>query len=347
MTFIEAVATHLPSYRYKTSEIVSAASGWLNSSSDECALFERLSSATHIETRAFALPIEKILALEGQEARATIFREVGPQLLQTVIEKALSATARTPSDVQGLLLTSCSVPSIPAIDVPVIQSLAISPHVVRIPIFQHGCAGGAMGLAFAHRIRFPEGITLLTSVELCSLVYQASDLSGGNIVGSAIFGDGAACVVLSEKEGPLRILATHAHLIPNSYGLMGYDILDDGAHLRLEKEVPQCLALNVPDTISSFLAEHKLTAKDIAWWIFHPGGAKILNMLESSLGLSREQTHWGWDTLRDNGNMSSASVLFALSKFLEDRVYRSGDKLLMLGVGPGLTLQINLFECLT
>lgn len=347
MTFIEAVSTHLPPYRYKTSEIVSAASCWLNSSPDERALFERLSSATQIETRAFALPIEEILALDGQGSRATIFRELGPELLKNVIEKALIASSHTPREVEGLILTSCSVATIPAIDVPVIQSLGMSPNILRIPIFQHGCVGGAIGLGFANHVSGAEGITLLTSVELCSLVYQAADLSGGNIVGSAIFGDGAACVVLSQKEGPLRIVSTHTHLIPNSYGLMGYDILDDGMHLRLEKEVPQCLAMHVPDTISSFLAKHKLAASDIAWWIFHPGGAKILNMLETSLRLSREQTHWGWDTLRDNGNMSSASVLFALSRFLEDRVYRSGDKLLMLGVGPGLTLHINLFECLT
>jgi alkylresorcinol/alkylpyrone synthase len=83
----------------------------------------------------------------------------------------------------------------------------------------------------------------------------------------------------------------------------------------------------------------------VAWWIFHPGGAKILNTLENSLKLSREQCRWGWDALREHGNMSSASVLFALASFLDERPYKPGDKVFMLGVGPGLMLQCNLFEC--
>lgn len=345
MTFVHTVATKLPTYRYTTSEIVKAASGWLKSTPEEQALFERLSSATLIENRAFAIPLEEILSLNGTATRASIFQEVGPTLLHDVMAQALEDTALHPSDVQGLVFTSCSVPSIPAIDVPAIHSLRLSPSILRVPIFQHGCAGGAVGLAFADRVSTPQGITLLASVELCSLVYQSKNLSGGNLVGSAIFGDGAACAVLSQTHGPLEVLGTQSYLIPNSYNLMGYDILDDGTHLRLDREVPQCLATTAPDTIHSFLARHSLTAKEIAWWIFHPGGAKILSTLENSLRLSRAQTRWGWETLRDNGNMSSASVLFALSAFLRDKPYKTGDKLLMLGVGPGLTLQLNLFEC--
>jgi alkylresorcinol/alkylpyrone synthase len=188
-------------------------------------------------------------------------------------------------------------------------------------------------------------VTFLASVELCSLVYQGADLQAGNIVGSAIFGDGAACVVISPDRGSLRIVDSQSFLIPNTSDLMGYDIFDDGTHLRLDREIPQALLSAAPRAIDEFLDNVGLSSSDVRWWLFHPGGAKILSSLEETLSVSRAQTRWSWESLRDHGNMSSASILFALKGFLDDKEFSSGDRMVMLGVGPGLTLQLNLFEC--
>ena len=345
MTYVQAISTHLPPYRYSTEHITKAADEWLSNSPSERALFERLASSTKIENRAFGLPIEELLALRGQGERSKIFIEVGTSLLTEVVKKGLSAARASAEDVTALIMTSCSVPSIPSIDTRAIGQIGIPATVLRLPVFQYGCAGGAIGISLAQHLSSPEGITILASVELCSLVYQAEDLQAGNIVGSAIFGDGAACVVVSQKPGPLKVVASQSFLIPNTCDLMGYDLMDDGAHLRLDREIPQALLKAAPATIDTFLQNHGLTTGDISWWLFHPGGAKILSSLEESFGLSRDQAKWGWDTLRENGNMSSASILFALEAFLRERPYRVGDKMLMLGVGPGLTLQVNLFEC--
>jgi alkylresorcinol/alkylpyrone synthase len=126
---------------------------------------------------------------------------------------------------------------------------------------------------------------------------------------------------------------------------MGYDLMDDGAHLRLDREIPQALLSATPTFVESFLREHGLSPDDVQWWLFHPGGAKILSSLEETFSLKRHQAKWAWDTLRENGNMSSASILFALHSFMQERPYKPGDKVIMLGVGPGLTLQLNLFDC--
>lgn len=345
MTYVQAVTTHLPPYRYSTDQITNAAGTWLSDSPSERALFERLASSTKIETRAFGLPIEELMTLRGQGERSKIFLEVGTSLLTEVVKKGLSAGGISAEDVSALILTSCSVPTIPSIDTRAIGQIGIPATVLRLPIFQYGCAGGAMGISLARHLSLPKGVTVLAAVELCSLVYQRDDLQAGNIVGSAIFGDGAACVVVSEKPGPLKIVASQSFLIPNTYELMGYELMDDGAHLRLDREIPQALLKAAPTAIDTFLRNHHLTTGDISWWLFHPGGAKILSSLEESFGLSRDQAKWGWDTLRENGNMSSASILFALEAFLRERPYKVGDKVLMLGVGPGLTLQVNLFEC--
>jgi alkylresorcinol/alkylpyrone synthase len=113
----------------------------------------------------------------------------------------------------------------------------------------------------------------------------------------------------------------------------------------LDREIPQALLAAAPRAIESFLSKAGLVPKDVRWWLFHPGGAKILSSLEETLSVSRAQTRWSWESLRDHGNMSSASILFALKGFLDDQEYSAGDRMVMLGVGPGLTLQLNLFEC--
>jgi alkylresorcinol/alkylpyrone synthase len=345
MSFIHSVVTATPPYRYATQEITDKAGLWLKSSPQEKALFERLANSTKIDYRNFALPIDDLLALRGPAERAQIFKETGGALLREVIAKALSASGLSTQDVGALLTTSCSVPTIPAIDAQAINELRLSETILRLPVYQYGCAGGAIGISLARHLCATSGVTLLASVELCSLVYQGSDLQAGNIVGSAIFGDGAACVVISPEEGPLRIANSQSYLIPDSHGLMGYDICDDGAHLRLDREIPQALLSSAPKAIDAFLGQSNLSRGDISWWLFHPGGAKILTSLEDTLSVRRAQSRWAWESLRDHGNMSSASILYALQSFIQDREYKPGDRMLMLGVGPGLTLQMNLFEC--
>jgi alkylresorcinol/alkylpyrone synthase len=345
MSFVHSVVTALPPYRYATSEITERAGSWLQNSAPERALFERLAASTKIEHRNFALPIDDLLALSGPAVRSEIFKEMGGSLLREVLSQAMDAAELSPRNVGALISTSCSVPTIPAIDASVVQRLGMRETVLRLPVFQYGCAGGAIGISLGRHLSGTTGVTLLASVELCSLVYQGADLQAGNIVGSAIFGDGAACVVISPESGPLRIVDSQSHLIPHTSELMGYDIFDDGTHLRLDREIPQALLTAAPTAIESFLETKGLSSRDVRWWLFHPGGAKILASLEATLSVSREQTRWSWESLRDHGNMSSASILFALKGFLDDKEYNVGDKMVMLGVGPGLTLQLNLFEC--
>ena len=345
MSFVHSVVTALPPYRYSTKEITEKAGAWLKDSEQERALFERLANSTKIDHRNFALPIDDLLALSGPAVRAQIFKEMGGSLLREVLSQAMKATGIEPRDVGALLSTSCSVPTIPAIDASVVGELGMRETLLRLPVFQYGCAGGAIGISLGRHLCATAGMTFLASVELCSLVYQGSDLQAGNIVGSAIFGDGAACVAISPDRGALRIVDSQSFLIPNTSGLMGYDIFDDGTHLRLDREIPQALLSAAPKAIDSFLGNVGLSSRDVRWWLFHPGGAKILSSLEETLSVSRAQTRWSWESLRDHGNMSSASILFALKSFLDDKEYVPGDRMVMLGVGPGLTLQLNLFEC--
>jgi predicted naringenin-chalcone synthase len=181
MTFVAAVTTDSPPFRYDTADIRRAAEKWLKVSPEHQSLFERLTASTQIESRAFALPVEQVLSLNGPSERSAVFERAGTSLLESVVRSALENSGYAPRDVAAFLFTSCSVPAIPSIDVKVVERVGLSPATVRLPIFQHGCAGGAVGLSLAHQLAPSSGITLLASVELCSLVYQSRDLTGVSI----------------------------------------------------------------------------------------------------------------------------------------------------------------------
>ncbi len=344
MGVVRAISTALPVHAHSREDIQRVGAQWLESSPHDRELFHRFVDNSRIEQRHFAIPLETILALKGTKERAEHFQREGRALLRAVTYNLLASQGVAPQEIEHLIFTSCSSPTIPSIDASVVSDVGMKPSIKRIPVYQHGCAGGVVGLGIAHRILKENELCLLAAVELCSLVYQQDDLSGGNLVGSAIFGDGAAAVLLAHSGAGLRIVDAQSYLVPDSQHLMGYGIEDDGPHLRLDRALPQALLKYAPLFVSGFLKSHGLTYRDISWWLFHPGGVKVLTTLESAFSIPRERARWAWEVLERYGNMSSASVLFVLQAFMQSEAAKSGERICMLGVGPGLTIEAILFE---
>lgn len=344
MPAIKSVTTAVPEYRYGKEDIIAAGASWLHGNEEKRALFERFVRAAETDFRSFCVPIEEVLRLNGQRKRAAHFEELAPALASKPLERALHQAGISAKEVNTFLFTSCTCPLIPSVDALLVEAAGMERTVRRIPLYQHGCAGGMVGLSLAKRFaEFGENV-VLTSAEFCSLVFQRADHSAGHLVGSAIFGDGSASVVVTPDDEGLVYLDATSHLLPNTRHLMGYDILDDGSHLRLDRELPKHLAEAVPQLVDSFLSKNGLTREKVKWWLFHPGGIKILNFLDEAFALKREQSRWAHEVLREVGNLSSASVLFVLERFLVDKDYSIGDTVLLLGVGPGLTIELTLFE---
>lgn len=344
MPSIASVGTALPSFKYTFSDVQDVGERWLANNSDGLALFKRLTSAGNNRSRFFAVPPDGILNLNGLQNRAELFEREAPPLGQESLERALSAAGLRPADLSTFLFTSCSCPVIPSVDSLIMERLEMPRATRRIPIYQHGCAGGIIGISLAARLAQPGSKVALTSVELCSLVFHPDDHSGAQLVGSAIFGDGAASVIIDTEDKGLVIKSTESFLVPESRHLMGYETHDDGFHLRLDRQLPARLADIAPRQVKHFLLSQGLTAEEIDHWLFHPGGVKILDSLERSLCKDRRSATWARDTLTEVGNLSSASVLFVLDRFLNAKVVKHGERILMLGVGPGLTLELILFE---
>lgn len=80
----------------------------------------------------------------------------------------------------------------------------------------------------------------------------------------------------------------------------------------------------------------------IAHWAIHPGGRSILDKTEAKLGLSEEQLVPSRETLRQYGNMSSATILFVLKAILDAPTTEDRERVCAMAFGPGLTVETGL-----
>ncbi len=344
MSSIVGIGTALPEYTYSQDEILGLGEQWLKGDANNIGLFKRFVTSSKTQNRHFVVPPEKILSIGGLKERADLFEEFAAPLGSASLQTALKESNIGNSDLSSIVFTSCSCPSIPSVDALIVENLKLNRTINRIPMYQHGCAGGVAGLRLAAELSKVQGNIAVTSVELCSLVFQRGLPSGAQLVGAAIFADGAASALVSPMDRGLVFRGSESFLIPRTRHLMGYDIFDDGFHLRLDRELPQALLEVAPERIKSFLAGHDLTPEQIPYWLFHPGGTKILDFLETNLSLKAHQSSWARQVLSTVGNLSSATVLFVLKEFLDSKIYKHQDKIMMVGVGPGLTLELILFE---
>ena len=185
--------------------------------------------------------------------------------------------------------------------------MGLSPQTKRIPIFGLGCVAGAAGIArAADYVRaFPQQSALLLSVELCSLTIQQDDLSVANLISSGLFGDGAAAVIVSgadiqAREGP-EIIATRSVFYPDTEYVMGWDISEKGFRIVLSRDVPEVVLRNLGRDADEFLSEHGLDRSDVATWVLHTGGPKVLEATETALGLPPGALQASWECLGRTG----------------------------------------------
>jgi alkylresorcinol/alkylpyrone synthase len=275
------------------------------------------------------------------------YQEKAVELGLQVTEQALAQANMAAADVDLFVTVSCTGVMIPSLDAHIATVMGFRPDVRRLPITELGCAAGAAGLArtWEYITAFPDRTALLVSVEIPTLTFQRRDISQANLISAALFGDGAAGVVVTgrEAQGP-RILASECFLFPNSLTAMGFDLRDTGFHIVLSKDVPELIRERVKGLAEGFLARQGLRQEDISAFLLHPGGQKLLSFMQEELGLTRADTEISWEILRRYGNLSSASVLFILNEWLVQREMPSGSYGLLMAFGPGFTAEMLLLQ---
>jgi alkylresorcinol/alkylpyrone synthase len=352
-TTIAAVEGVLPPHQYPQDEITEAFATFCLPDGRRRALLRQLHEASQVRTRHLALPLEQYAKLDGFGAANDAFIETGVDLGERAVAGALARAGLGPADVDLLLTTSVTGIAAPSIDARLVNRLGLRTDVKRVPVFGLGCVAGAAGIGrlYDYLRAWPDQVAVLLAVELCSLTVQRDDPSVPNMVASGLFGDGAAAVVVVGAERAARldlpgpgVVATRSRFYPDTEGVMGWDIGGSGFRIVLSAGVPTLVEEYLRDDVGSFLDEHGLVPADIATWVCHPGGPKVLDALARALEVPRAALQLTWDSLSRIGNLSSASVLHVLADTIRLRRPARGAPGVLLAMGPGFCSELVLLR---
>lgn len=345
---IVAVTKELPQFCRTTVEIVPFVEAWLSQTDDR---FKRkvvkVFEGAGVDKRYGIMNIEEVFTATSFEAKNNIYVREVKKLGKAVLLRALEKACWLPTSLDFIITVSCTGIMIPSLDAYLINDLGLREDIIRLPVTEMGCAAGVSGLIYAaHFLRANPGKRIaVVAVESPTATFQLNDLSMANMVSAAIFGDGAACVLLSSEiaaVGP-KILGEAMYHFTNSTHLMGFDLTNGGLKMILDPAVPAAIAENFPQIVHPFLKNQGTSIEAIDHLIFHPGGRKIVQTVEDLFGKMGKDINDTKEVLRAYGNMSSATVLYVLERFMEKGIPH-GQTGLVLSFGPGFSAQRVLLE---
>lgn len=275
--------------------------------------------------------------------RNDVFIVEAPKLAFQAARKALDLWGHKPSEITHIISVSCTGFMAPGIEFHLVPQLGLKNNVDRLGINFMGCFGAFKGIRVAtalahesskHRI-------LLVCTEICSLHIQ-SDVSVNSFIANALFGDGAAAVIIGcdEATGLIEIVDASSLAIPDSNRELTWEASDFGYRMGLSITVPETIRKEIYPFAHGLISNKaKFSQCD---WAVHPGGKAILNGVEKACNLGPEHLWASWSVLKLYGNMSSPTILFVLKKLIEKP--SNHEWILGLGFGPGLSLEGTLFR---
>ena len=345
---IKTVTKQLPKYSRNTDEIIPFLDAWLEGQDERfIRKVKKIFEGAAVDKRYSIMdPIEVFTKTSFEERNDIYVREV-IDLGEKVLEKALAKAKWMPEDLDYIITVSCTGIMIPSLDAYLINKLKLRQDIVRLPVTEMGCAAGVSGIIYAKNFlkANPGKRAAVIAVESPTATFQLDDYSMANIVSAAIFGDGAACVLLSshkDDDGP-EIVAEEMYHFYDNIDMMGFKLTNSGLQMVLDIEVPETISSHFPAIINPFLEKNQLDISQIDHLIFHPGGKKIVQTVEalfSDMGKNINDTK---EVLRLYGNMSSATVLYVLERIMDDKPEK-GTRGLMLSFGPGFSAQRVLLQ---
>ncbi len=345
---ITKVVKQLPQYMRETKEILPFVSQWLSGHEDRfrrkvLKVFENAA----VDKRYGIMNIEEVFTATSFEEKNDIYIREVKKLGTSVLQKALQEAKWDPKSLDYIITVSCTGIMIPSLDAFIINDLNLRQDIIRLPVTEMGCAAGVSGIIYARNFlqANPGKRAAVIAIESPTATFQLDDYSMTNMVSAAIFGDGAACALLSSEEGISgpKILGDEMYHFYNATTMMGFQMTNGGLQMVLDPEVPAKIAEHFPNVIHPFLEQYDKTIEEIDHLIFHPGGKKIVQTVEELFGHLGKNIEDTKAVLKEYGNMSSATVLYVLERFM-NRNPSPGETGLMLSFGPGFSAQRILLE---
>jgi predicted naringenin-chalcone synthase len=329
-----------PAFRY-TQEIIFAALGYPHA-------FMRIFRESEIEHRQFCVPTGTLMTLSFQEQQ-DIYRREATALAQKAIENAMDG--RSTKEIGALVYCSCTgfAPG-PTIAHYLAHELKLPSDVSLTNINSMGCeSGGYPGLKRAVDFARANGRpAVVVSCELCSLTYYPEsgfrlhidpennyELARAN----SLFGDYASAAIVgfdNDSNHPV-VVDSESYTDTNCIDQLGYQWRNGRLRVLLSKQVPVLATEVATHAVRTLLDRQKLESRNVAWWVIHAAGMKVLEMIAGDLGLAEEKLKYSQKFLRTNGNCSSATVGGIAKMLMQSEKPAKGDRLAVVTVGPGMT----------
>jgi alkylresorcinol/alkylpyrone synthase len=294
-------------------------------------------------SRHLAEPPARLLEPRGLTETTALYAKHASRLAESASCQALDRAELSPDAIDMIISVSCTGYLVPSLDVHLIERLGLRNDVIRLPITELGCSGGAAAISLGHRhlAAYPDQRVLVVAVELPSLTFQPGDSSLDNLTASMVFGDGAAAAVMARapESGSrgLTVEAIASHLIGGTAGALGYDLRDDGFHVVLDRRLPRIIGRSIGAVTGRFM--ERVGMERVEFLAAHGGGPRVLDAVQAALGLDDALLAPSRQTYLEVGNVSSASILFTLGGILPCL----GSKPLHglgLGLGPGVSIEL-------
>ncbi len=346
---IQSVGRSLPTNFYDQATLLSALKQVWNPSRMSTSRLDRMHNAVQVSSRHLALSVDEYTSLTTFKAKNDAYIGCALELAENALRDALDQAGAVPAEIDHVFFTTVTGVAVPSIDARMVNRLGMRPDVKRTPIFGLGCVAGAAGIArVADYLKaYPDQLAVLVAVELCSLTLQRDDSSVANMIASALFGDGAAAVVMTgtdrQKGGP-KVVASRSVLFPDTEEVMGWEVGDQGFRIVLNAGVPNLVREHIRPNVDGFLADQGLSLEDIEHFVFHSGGPKVLEAFEEALELPSKALDLSWKSLKRLGNLSSVSVLMVLRDTMRKLQPAEGSYGLLLAMGPGFCAEMVLLR---
>ncbi|AZQ65318.1 type III polyketide synthase [Flammeovirga pectinis] len=342
MTYIQNIATSSPKNKHSQSDLLA----FMQSSTREGMHRQRkllniIYKNSGIDYRHSVIPdLYKYFlntTVPNVEDRMDLFEKEALPLSLEAIDKCI--TKEQLSKITHIITVSCTGISAPGLEIDIISALGLSNKIVRTAVNFMGCYAAFHGLRIADQIcKSDENAeVLLVDVELCSIHFQ-NEFDDDNILANSLFADGAAAVHLSaerNKNSKFELIGFDSRLALSGKAEMAWKITPLGFKMKLSNYVADIIRDDIKGLLDDVIEERNLDRNKLNW-AFHPGGVKILNTIAAAIGVDKSELQTSYDILKENGNMSSVTVLFVLKSLIDKK---TKGPIFSAGFGPGLTME--------
>ena len=291
------------------------------------------------DARTF-LPATNSQSFPSLEQRMAIYNREAVKVSEEAIKDCIAGWI-SPSDITHLITVSCTGMSAPGLDLQLMRTMEMPTDIFRTSVNFMGCYAAIHALKLAKMIcdGAPDAKVVIVATELCTLHFQET-FTEDNAASSLLFADGAAAVLVSGKHSGngLKLQGFYSQVAQKGEADMAWELSSKGFLMTLSGYIPQLISEDISQLVASAVSANNIQQEDITHWCVHPGGKRILDLIQQQLKLAAGTLDDSRAVLSRYGNMSSPTILFVLKEILH-KLKDQPANIMGMAFGPGLTME--------